>query len=33
MTNAGNAVANEVVYHDVCWVKAMREAPNLFCNR
>ena len=33
MTNAGNAVANEVVYHDACCVKAMREAPNLFCNR
>ena len=24
--NAADAVANEVVYHDVCWVKAKREA-------
>ena len=25
-TNAEDAVANEVVYHDVCWVQAKREA-------
>ena len=26
ITNAEDAVANEVIYHDVCWVKAKREA-------
>ena len=26
ITNAEDTVANEVVYHDVCWVKAKREA-------
>ena len=26
ITNAEDAEANEVVYHDVCWVKAKREA-------
>ena len=26
ITNAEDAVAKEVVYHDICWVKAKREA-------
>ena len=26
ITNAEDAEANEVVYHDVCWIKAKREA-------
>ena len=26
ITNAEDVVANEVVHHDVCWVKAKREA-------
>ena len=26
ITNAHDAVANNVIYHDVCWVKAKRDA-------
>ena len=28
ITNAENTVANEVVCHDVCWIKAKREAQS-----
>ena len=26
ITNAEDAVANEVAYHDLCWIKAKRDA-------
>ena len=31
ITNAKGAVANEVVYHNPCWVKAKREAVPTVC--
>ena len=29
---ADDAVANDVVYHDTCWIKAKREAAPNSCN-
>ena len=29
---ADDAVANDVVYHDTCWIKAKREAAQNSCN-
>ena len=30
--NGDDEVANDVVYHDTCWIKAKREAAPNSCN-